>query len=111
MLEFTRDEFKQRFGQSPGELFDLRKILNQKHRIEAMRLPDNKLMRVRAEYGTLSPSASHLKDIIFCLNVGYFIDRGVFKALIQNVIIFDDQTEQDLHKAIAANKQQNWNDN
>ena len=109
MLELTRDEFKKMFKKSPGELFDLRKILTAQHRLEAMRLPNPELMRVRCEYGTLR--APGLPDLIYCIDVGYFIDRGRFKAVIDKVIIFDNQTEQDLHKSIAANTQPNWSDN
>lgn len=109
MLELTREQFTAAFGKPPGALFDLTKILTEQHKIEAMRLPDPKLMRVRREYGTLR--ANGRTDLIYCLDVGYFIDDDGFKAVIENVIIFDDQTEQDLHKAISANQQPNWNDN
>lgn len=109
MWELTRDQFKAEFGKAPGALFDLTKILNTNHRIEAMRLPDPKLMRVRKEYGTLV--APGKPDIIYCLDVGYWIDDGRFKAVIEKVIIFDDQAEQDLHKAAAAAHAPNWNDN
>jgi hypothetical protein len=110
MLELTRDQFKTAFGCLPGKLFDLTKILTKQHQIEAMRLPNPQLMRVRSEYGTLS--ADGRQDLIFCIDVGYFIADGRFQATIQKVIIFDNQTEQDCHKAItAATVNQNWNDN
>lgn len=109
MIEFTREEFKKEFGMSPGQVFDLRHILTKKHKIEAMQLPDPTLMRIRREYGTMR--TKNKPDLIYCIDVGYFIADGNFKAQITNVIIFDDQTEQDLHKAISANNQPNWNDN
>lgn len=113
MLQLTRDEFKAMFGRKPGDLFDLTKILTPQHQIEAMGQPDPRLMRVRREYGTLSSSNPNLKDIIYCLDVGYFVDKDGFKAVIENVIIFDDQAEQDLHKASmqATTEPQNWQSN
>lgn len=109
MIEFTREEFKKEFGKSPGDLFDLTRILNEKHRIEAMRLPDPRLMRIRREYLTLV--APGKPDLISAIDVGYWIDNGRFKAVIEHVIIFDDQAEQDLDKAKSAALAPNWNDN
>lgn len=109
MIEFTREEFKRQFGKSPGELFDLTKILTEQHKIEAMRLPDPTLMRIRREYLTLR--APNKPDLISAIDVGYFIDKDGFKAVIEHIVIFDDQTEQDLDKAKSAATEENWNDN
>lgn len=109
MIEFTREEFKKEFGKSPAELFDLTKILKENHKIEAMRLPDPNLMRVRTEYLTLV--APNKPDLICAIDVGYWIEDGWFRAQIQHVVIFDDQAEQDLAKAKSAATAPNWNDN
>lgn len=113
MLELTREEFKTMFGKKPGELFDLTKILTPKHRIEAMQQPNPNLMRVRREFGTIVSGDPKLKPIIYAIDVGYFVDKDGFKAVIEHVIIFDDQAEQDLAKAKASAHAdtQRWNDN
>lgn len=113
MLELTRDQFKEMFGKKPGELFDLKKILTPKHRIEAMQQPNPNLMRVRREFGTMVSSNPKLKPIIYAIDVGYFVDKDGFKAVIEHIIIFDDQAEQDLARIEASvhAETQQWNQN
>lgn len=109
MTEFTRDQFKKIFGVSPGKLFDLNKILTEQHRIEAMRLPNPSLSRMRAECGTLK--APGKPTLIYCLHISYWIESGRFRASIRKVIIFDSQSELDLHRIEMQVKEPNWNDN
>lgn len=111
MLSLTREQFKQRFGKSPGTLFDLDKILTSQHRIEAMQFPSATHMRVRREYGTIKGSET-LKDLIYGIDVGYYIKDGNFKAVITHVFIFDTQLEQDVHKIeIEMQTVPIWNQN
>ena len=77
--------------------------------VEALGQPDPNLMRVRTQYGTLIGRGR--ASIIYALDVGYWIEAGRFKAIIEKVRIFDDQVEQDLHKALSAATAPNWQDN
>lgn len=109
MWKLTRDEFKQVFGIIPGMLFDLNQILTPKHRLEAMQLPNPQLMRMRREYLTMS--APGRKPLIACLEVGYWIEAGRFRATIRTVILFDTQAELEEHRAAHGKDSPIWNEN
>lgn len=99
MIEFTREKFKDEFGVEPGYMFDLKKCIEniEELKIDAIRFNNPNLAQQRAQYGTMVLSDN--KPIIYCLHVAYWIANGRFRASIQKVIVFEDQTEQDLYKA------------